>query len=73
VALVALCDELVSRSMKLLDCQVSNPHLMRMGAVEISRAAFETFLPGSQTIRPGGSWSPGFKPRMRWAHRPGSR
>ena len=73
VALVALCDELVKRSMHLLDCQVSNPHLLRMGAVEISRQAFEANLPGSlQAIQPAGSWSAGFKPRHRWVHRTGA-
>jgi len=74
MALIALCMELLNRSISLLDCQVSNPHLLRMGAVEISREAFEEFLPDSrQVIQPDGSWSPGFTPRSRWAYRPGSR
>jgi leucyl/phenylalanyl-tRNA--protein transferase len=44
VALVALCRLLVAWEFGLLDCQVGNPHLFRMGAVEIGRKAFERCL-----------------------------
>ncbi|TLM60330.1 MAG: leucyl/phenylalanyl-tRNA--protein transferase, partial [Deltaproteobacteria bacterium] len=40
VALVMLCRHLAARDFALLDCQVPNPHLFRMGAVELPRAAF---------------------------------
>jgi leucyl/phenylalanyl-tRNA--protein transferase len=41
IALVALCRLLVEWGYGLLDCQVGNPHLFRMGAVEMDRAEFE--------------------------------
>jgi leucyl/phenylalanyl-tRNA--protein transferase len=44
IALVALCRLLVQWDYGLLDCQVGNPHLFRMGAVEIGRKAFERCL-----------------------------
>lgn len=40
VALVALCRHLAEKRFELLDCQVPNPHLFRMGATQLSRAAF---------------------------------
>jgi leucyl/phenylalanyl-tRNA--protein transferase len=40
VAMVSLCRQLVKWDFALLDCQVGNPHLERMGAVEISRQSF---------------------------------
>jgi leucyl/phenylalanyl-tRNA--protein transferase len=44
IALVALCRLLLERGLKLLDCQVGNPHLFSMGAEELSREPFETLL-----------------------------
>ena len=44
LALVALCRLLHRWGFALLDCQVGNPHLFRMGAQEISRAGFELTL-----------------------------
>lgn len=40
VVLVALCCHLAEKRFELLDCQVPNPHLFRMGATQLSRAAF---------------------------------
>ena len=40
VALYALCDFLQRNSFDFIDCQVKTPHLMRMGAREISRSFF---------------------------------
>jgi len=40
VALVALCHWLVSENFCLIDCQVSNSHLVSLGAEEIPRAKF---------------------------------
>lgn len=44
IALVALCRLLAGWGFGLLDCQVANPHLRRMGAVDISRVSFERHL-----------------------------
>jgi leucyl/phenylalanyl-tRNA--protein transferase len=40
VALVTLCRYLAGEQFLLLDCQVPNPHLQRMGARPMARAAF---------------------------------
>lgn len=44
IALVALCKLLCQAGIPLLDCQVGNPHLFRMGAEEVSRDEFESRL-----------------------------
>jgi leucyl/phenylalanyl-tRNA--protein transferase len=44
VALVSLCQQLDAWDFGLLDCQVSNPHLQSMGAVEIARETFLSIL-----------------------------
>jgi leucyl/phenylalanyl-tRNA--protein transferase len=44
VALVALCKQLQQWDFTLVDCQVNNPHLVRMGAIEISRTEFNSYL-----------------------------
>jgi leucyl/phenylalanyl-tRNA--protein transferase len=44
IALVALCRQLHDWGYGLLDCQVGNPHLFRMGAVQLGREAFEQWL-----------------------------
>lgn len=44
VALIALCRQLRRWGFELLDCQVGNPHLFRMGARELSRQRFERRL-----------------------------
>jgi leucyl/phenylalanyl-tRNA--protein transferase len=49
IALIALCKLLTRARIGLLDCQVSNPHLIRMGAVEIDRETFESEL--SRAVR----------------------
>ena len=40
VALVSLCDQLRQWDYPLIDCQVSNPHLLSLGAVELPRTEF---------------------------------
>jgi len=40
VALVHLCQRLMERGFRLIDCQVLTAHLVRMGAVQIRRADF---------------------------------
>lgn len=57
IALVALCRLLEDERFGLLDCQVGNPHLFRMGAVQLSRGDFEKQL--AQLVdepRETGSW-----------------
>jgi leucyl/phenylalanyl-tRNA--protein transferase len=44
IALVALCRQLQKWDFALLDCQVSNPHLLSMGARDISREDFNRCL-----------------------------
>lgn len=57
ITLVALCRQLHQWGFTLLDCQVSNPHLLSMGAQEISRDDFERHLvKASEPSR----WQPNF-------------
>ena len=63
VALVALCRQLVQWQFTLLDCQVSNPHLLSMGAEEVSRAEFQHHL--GKTGEPD-HWRQDFQAAPRW-------
>ena len=60
VALVYLCQALHERGFGLIDCQMRTEHLMRLGAVEMPRAAFVARL-RRYCIHPGnpGSWDDG--------------
>jgi leucyl/phenylalanyl-tRNA--protein transferase len=67
IALIALCRQLQKWGYGLLDCQVGNPHLFRMGAEQISRERFEGLL--ERLIgdpRPAGSWQNCFLFEQRW-------
>jgi leucyl/phenylalanyl-tRNA--protein transferase len=67
VALIALCRQLDEWGFGPIDCQVSNPHLQRMGAVESERDAFEAALATfSSKPRPDGSWKHLFQPARDW-------
>ena len=44
MALLFLCRALVKLNFKLLDCQVENPHLLTLGAKNISRDTFQSAL-----------------------------
>lgn len=44
VALVALTRQLADMGFKLIDCQVGNAHTFSLGAVEISRREFKSYL-----------------------------
>jgi len=67
IALIALCKQLEHWSFGMMDCQVANPHLMRMGAREISRQEFEQRLAeGVSEPRPAGPWTEVFNPSPRW-------
>jgi leucyl/phenylalanyl-tRNA--protein transferase len=63
IALVALSKQLDQWGFTLLDCQISNPHLLSMGAVEISRDEFNQHLKG--TTEPD-LWGSSFECVTRW-------
>lgn len=63
VALVALCKQLHAWQFTLLDCQVANPHLKSMGAVEISREKFQQHL---QATHKPDHWQFDFSAAERW-------
>ncbi len=63
VALAALCKQLHAWQFTLLDCQVSNPHLKSMGAVEISHDEFQQRL---QTTSKPDHWQFDFTAASRW-------
>lgn len=44
VAFVYLCSLLKAQGAQLIDCQIANPHLMSLGATEISLEIFQQFL-----------------------------
>ena len=50
ITLFFLCQALAALEFRLLDCQVENPHLMSLGAHNISRTAFQSTL--QQCIQP---------------------
>jgi leucyl/phenylalanyl-tRNA--protein transferase len=67
IALVALCRQLTAWGYELLDCQVPNPHLRSLGAVQLSRAAFESRLhAGVNRSGNPGPWTGSFAVSERW-------
>ena len=57
VALISLCRQLEEWGFGPVDCQVANPHLESLGAVEIGREEFEAALRDfTLRPRPDGSW-----------------
>ena len=60
VALLALCRGLEAAGFAAIDCQISNPHLLRMGAVEVSRQKFNELLGSCQHPAPIKNWSDHF-------------
>lgn len=63
IALVSLCRQLREWGFVLLDCQVANPHLLSMGAEEISRQDFSRHL---KTAFETDHWRQGFSSAQRW-------
>ena len=63
IALVALCRQLQQWDYSLLDCQISNPHLLSMGAVDISRVEFNKYL---KTATGSDQWRQDFFCTTRW-------
>ena len=45
IAMYGLCQHMLKHDINLLDCQIHNPHLERMGAQLINRKEFLKFLP----------------------------
>lgn len=67
LALVALCRILQKWQYGMLDCQVGNPHLFRMGAQEISRVEFEQRLETlTREPRPALTWRNRVEFERRW-------
>jgi len=67
IALLALCRQLAAWNYGLLDCQVGNPHLFRMGAVEIDRQTFEAELSYLvERDQPVGAWTDRVNFMPRW-------
>jgi leucyl/phenylalanyl-tRNA---protein transferase len=59
VALVHLCQRLARHGFELVDCQVSSPHLQRLGAFEMSRDHFITRARAAAAANaPEGVWVP---------------
>jgi leucyl/phenylalanyl-tRNA--protein transferase len=67
IALIALCRQLQQWSFKLLDCQVTNPHLLSMGAMEIPRNEFLALV-DQLAVQPAqlGNWKERFTVADRW-------
>jgi len=63
IALVALCRQLREWDFTLMDCQVSNPHLLSMGAEEITRSEFNQQL--ENTHNPD-HWGRDFRCEEHW-------
>ena len=63
IALVTLCRQLRQWNFSLLDCQISNPHLVSMGATEITRVEFDRHL--KNTNAPD-QWGQDFGFAKRW-------
>lgn len=63
ITLVALCRQLQQWNFTLLDCQISNPHLLSMGAEEISRPEFHQLL---ETATGPDHWKADFYCAPRW-------
>lgn len=63
-AMVLLDQALQAGGFRLMDCQLPSPHLFRMGAVEISRAAFLELLAAhtGQVPAEGFGWCPDKRP-----------
>ncbi len=63
IALVALCRQLHQWRFSLVDCQISNPHLLSMGAEDVSRAEFERHL---RSVKDSDRWGKTFFCDARW-------
>lgn len=70
IAMLALCREMALQDFALLDCQVVSPHLLTLGAREMSRAAFRDILDNACEPRQRGTkWPAGRMPAAALAAR----
>ncbi len=58
VAMARLVEECRSRSIRLVDCQVASSHLSSLGAREVPRSEFISWLKYYARRIPSGSWAP---------------
>jgi len=66
-ALIMLCRQLNDWGFELIDCQVGNPHLLRMGAKEIERVEFEARLKiAVEQHHPDDFWKQGINTGRDW-------
>lgn len=56
IAFAYLCDTLTSHGFTLIDCQVHNSHLESLGAYEINRQEFDSYLKTAITSKIQGDW-----------------
>lgn len=67
VALITLCRQFEDWGIGMIDCQVTNPHLERMGAEELGRDEFEAHLSAlTSASRPPGPWISEFRTDWVW-------
>jgi leucyl/phenylalanyl-tRNA---protein transferase len=58
VALKRLCEELLARGFRMIDCQMATPHLLSLGAQLIPRSAFSELLAAHVDDEPlSGRWA----------------
>ena len=57
IAFAHLCSNLDESGFSIIDCQVHNPHLESLGAVEIPRSEFLTYLEDATSQHPKKDWS----------------
>ncbi len=63
IALVALCRQLQQWDFTLLDCQISNPHLISMGAQDVPRKVFQSHL---KDVALASHWRQDYACAARW-------
>jgi len=72
IAFVHLVQQLNQWGFKMIDCQVSSPHVMSLGAVEVAREIFQSYLikyiPQLDQILLPGSNMPGDKWQLEWRY-----
>lgn len=57
IALLALCRQLAANNFEVLDCQVTSPHLLSLGATTMRRRQFEALVRGACATRtPFSDW-----------------
>lgn len=67
MALADLAARLGAAGYRIIDCQVANPHLASLGAREIPRRVFQSYLPGAAEMATLAPWPynrPGPKPEV---------